>query len=51
MTPASLAIIFGPSLLNPSYSFNSSSPNFEDVPSIASFDAHATAGQFNGYVM
>ncbi|VUZ40164.1 unnamed protein product [Hymenolepis diminuta] len=51
MTPASLAIIFGPSLLNASYSFNSSSPNSEDVPSIASFDAHAAPGQFNGYVM
>nr|CDS33698.2 rho GTPase activating protein 44 [Hymenolepis microstoma] len=51
MTPASLAIIFGPSLLNPSYSPNSSPQNSEDIPSTSSLDGHPVPGQLNGYSM
>ncbi|VDO03322.1 unnamed protein product [Rodentolepis nana] len=51
MTPASLAIIFGPSLLNPSYSPNSSPQNSEDIPSTTSLDCQPVPGQLNGYSM
>lgn len=50
MTPANLAIIFGPSLLNPPSS-NLSSPNSEDHPSMASMESNSVSGQQNGYAV